>query len=66
MKLLGDINGDDEINVADLLKLQKWLLSDEADMKEWKAADLCEDGVVDVFDLIALRKLLTDNSADMA
>ncbi len=62
----GDINGDNEINVADLLKLQKWIIAEEADMKDWNAADLCEDGVVDIFDLIALRKLLTENSADMA
>jgi hypothetical protein len=55
----GDINNDGEINVADVLLLQKWLLG-STDVKpiNWKAADFCNDNVLNVFDLCLMRAAL--------
>lgn len=58
--LKGDVSGDGEFNVADLVILQKWLLAaPNTELANWKAGDLCEDGRLDVFDMIQMRKLLT-------
>ncbi len=39
--------------------LQKWLSADRnTELANWKAGDLCEDGVIDVFDLVAMRREL--------
>ncbi|MBQ6181276.1 MAG: family 16 glycosylhydrolase [Ruminococcus sp.] len=57
--LRGDVNKDGRFNTADLLLLQKWLLSvPGTELKSWKAADLCEDGRLDGFDLCAMREEL--------
>ena len=56
----GDVSGDGEFNVADLVILQKWLLAvPNTELANWKAGDLCEDGRLDVFDMVQMRKLLT-------
>ncbi|MBR5682791.1 MAG: dockerin type I repeat-containing protein [Ruminococcus sp.] len=58
----GDVNGDDELNVADLVMLQKWLIAaSDTDMKKPQAADMNSDGNVDAFDLIQLRKEVLKN-----
>ncbi|MCM1508657.1 MAG: dockerin type I repeat-containing protein [Ruminococcus flavefaciens] len=55
----GDINADENINVADAVLLQKWLLAvSDAELVNWKAADLYEDGRIDVFDMVEMRKLI--------
>ena len=60
----GDINGDGEVNVADAVILQKYLLGyKNIEMKDWKTADICEDSRLDVFDMIGMRKLLSTPSA---
>ena len=57
--LMGDLNMDGEFNVSDLVLLQKWLLAvPDAELKDWKAADFCEDNRLDVFDLCLMRKQL--------
>ena len=50
----GDANNDSEINIADLISLQRYLLgaSDEC------ATDVNRDGRVDVIDLVMLCNLL--------
>ena len=58
----GDVNADGELNIADVVLMQKWLL-DVPDVKlaNWEAADLCEDGELNVFDLCLMkRELLSD------
>lgn len=56
----GDVSGDGEFNVADIVILQKWLLAvPNTELANWKAGDLCEDGRLDVFDMVQMRKLLT-------
>ncbi len=55
----GDVNGDGEFSIADIVSLQKWLLGDNsADIINWENADLCTDGQLDVYDLCFMRKAL--------
>ena len=57
----GDVNADGSFNVADLVLMQKWLLSaPDTELKNWKAGDLCEDGVIDIFDLCIMRRRLIE------
>ena len=59
----GDINLDGQVNVADAVKLQKYLLGkDKLSAESGKAADVNNDGRTDVFDLIILRKNLLAGS----
>ena len=59
--LRGDVNNDGSFNIADAVLLQKWLLAvPDTELSDWKAADLCEDGVLNVFDLCAMRQELTN------
>ena len=55
--LKGDVNNDGSTDVADLVRLQKYLLGSEKEVNA-ENADINNDAVLDVFDLIALRKLL--------
>ncbi len=55
----GDVNADGSFNVADVILLQKWLLAvPDTELADWKAADLCEDGVLNVFDLCLMKSSL--------
>ncbi len=58
---VGDVNGDGEFNVSDVVTLQKWLLAvPETELADWEAADLSGDGVLDVTDLCLMRQLLVN------
>ena len=58
-EVAGDVNDDGELNVIDVIILQKWLLSvPDTELKNWKAADLCEDNKIDVFDLCLMKREL--------
>ncbi len=58
-KCNGDANGDGDFGIADLVTLQKWLIkAHDAELADWRTADLCRDSVLDSFDLVAMRKLL--------
>lgn len=55
----GDVNADAKVNIADAVCIQQWLLGDgSVKLRNWKAADLVDDGVLDIFDLIAMRQAL--------
>lgn len=57
--VIGDVNKDGTLNVADIVLLQKWLLKDpEGELKDWMAGDLTGDSVLDTFDLVLLRQAL--------
>lgn len=55
----GDVNGDGEFNVADVVLLQKWLLTvPDTHLENWKAANFCYDDRLDVFDLCLMKRQL--------
>lgn len=55
----GDANADGVFTVADAVLLQEWLLGmPDADIAEWRAADMTGDGVLDTFDLCMMRDAL--------
>lgn len=57
----GDINGDGEIGIADMVSLQKYLLaSTDFTANQKFTADLNRDGKVDVYDMIMLRKMFAE------
>lgn len=56
---IGDCNDDGVFNVVDIVLFQKWLLAvPNVKLPNWKAADLCEDGVLNVFDLCMMKREL--------
>ncbi|MBR4627486.1 MAG: glycoside hydrolase N-terminal domain-containing protein [Ruminococcus sp.] len=55
----GDVNDDGEFGVADVVKLQKWLVSgSKTTVENWAAGDITDNEKLDVFDLILLRRAL--------
>ncbi len=54
----GDINGDGEIDLVDLLKTRKHILGFELKDEFYRAADINDDGKVDILDLLLIRKHL--------
>ncbi|MBQ7009831.1 MAG: dockerin type I repeat-containing protein [Ruminococcus sp.] len=63
IKVSGDINGNDNFDIADAVTLQKWLLG-VTEVEIWNGADgdFCLDGKLDVFDLCIMKRILTENS----
>ena len=58
----GDINGDGEFNVADVVLFQKYLLGmPDTTISDLKNADLCADGRLDTFDLCIMKKKLVED-----
>ena len=63
--LLGDVNNDKMINVADAVTLQKWLMGKpNTVLMNWKAADLCRDDKLNIFDLCLMKNKLIKTTAD--
>ena len=61
LKVSGDVNGDEEFNISDVLTLQKWLLgAPDAELIYWPAADFSMDSRIDVFDLCMMKKALLE------
>lgn len=55
----GDINGDNDVTIADMVMLQSFILGGmELDSEQLAFADLNRDGRVDVFDMVVIRKKL--------
>lgn len=53
----GDVNSDGVFNIADIVMLQKWLIS-IGDLTDWKAADLYKDDIINVYDLCLMKRML--------
>ena len=51
----GDYNGDGEVDVLDLVLLQKFVSGQKVKLTQ---TDVVDDGVTDVFDLGALKRIL--------
>lgn len=57
--LKGDVSGDGEIGITDLIMLKKYLIKDYALMEDQAVpADLNSDGKINAFDVSALKKVL--------
>ena len=62
-QLTGDINSDHTVNVADIVKQQKYLFKQEnLDLESYVNADMNHDGKVNVIDLALLKKQLLNQS----
>lgn len=59
--VIGDVNDDRQVNAADIVALQQFILGNGT-LKNWKAGDLCSDEMIDVFDLVLLRRAVLQNS----
>gem|GEM_PF-445991 len=61
----GDVNGDGEFSLADLVLLQKWLIADpDAQLANWKAADFSNDGKLTAADLSLMKRALLGKQTD--
>ena len=61
----GDGNADGVCNLADVVLLQKWLLSvPDTQLADWKAADFNGDQTLNVFDLCQMRYNLLKQEED--
>jgi hypothetical protein len=56
----GDVNGDGEVNVADLVAVSNYMAGDEKVSKE--KADVNSDGEVNVADLVAISNIMSGNA----
>lgn len=56
--IAGDLNGDGEVSVADVVLMKKFLVKEikETGLKNPTAADMNGDNIVNVFDLILLKR----------
>ena len=55
----GDVNSDGKFNIADVVLLQKWLLTvPDIQLADWRAADINGDERLNVFDLCLMRRAL--------
>lgn len=60
----GDMNGDQQVTIADAIIMQNWLLSDpDSSMTNWSAGDLNHNNRIDVFDFVMLKQLLISNTS---
>ena len=55
-EVIGDVNKDGALTVADLVMLQKWLTK-QGELTDPEAADVNEDGKINIADFIILKKL---------
>ena len=57
---LGDANGDDSINVSDIVLLVSFILGNTNDIAEC-ASDINEDGIINVVDVVQIVQLILGN-----
>lgn len=55
---IGDINSDGQINAADLVMLQKYLVHSIKDIEDASSADINSDNIINVFDAVMLRSMI--------
>jgi hypothetical protein len=60
-KLAGDINGDGEVNVTDVVKLYSYILGNSTDINE-SVVDLNGDGEVNVSDIVKLYSIILSSN----
>ena len=56
----GDITGDGDVDVTDLIRLKKYIADSSTELSA--SADLNGDGIVDILDLIRLKKIIAGDT----
>ena len=56
--VIGDVNADGTVSVADAVALQKYLLTEVRALPDWSAGDLDQNGRLNAADLTLLKRLL--------
>lgn len=59
--VMGDVNSDGEMNIADVVCVQKWIINDSDFLINWKMCDIDEDGSITVYDMIIMKQLITNS-----
>ena len=60
--LLGDVNGDGEINILDVVSILGFIIgSDSPSDSEFLAGDYNEDGDLNILDVVAIVSLIINN-----
>ena len=54
----GDVNADGKCDTADAVLLQKYLLTIETGLPDWKAGDMDENGTLNTADLTLLKRII--------
>ena len=60
--MLGDVNGDDEVNITDVILYINYLLNDEADGFVIENADFNQDGATNISDVIDMINFLLNDA----
>ena len=56
---MGDVNGDGNFSVVDVIMFRKWLLAvPDVHLVNWKAADFCNDNRLNAADLSLMKRAL--------
>lgn len=59
----GDVNADGYFNIADIVQLQKWLISaTDSKLDNWTAADFNSDNIINSLDLSLMKNALINSS----
>ncbi len=58
MNLLGDLNGDTNINILDVIILVNIILGQEPDPYELYVGDVNEDGLINILDIILIVNII--------
>lgn len=60
----GDINGDHDVDIMDIIRLQKYILNiGTLTPEEMKAADLNQDNETDIYDLALMKRMIVNETA---
>ena len=59
--MIGDVNGDGEVNVSDVVALANFAMGETTEGFNKEAADLNNDGEVNVSDVVALANQVMGN-----
>ena len=64
-EIQGDLNGDGEFSLLDIILLKKWLLNmPDTKLANWKNADFNDDNLLNIYDLLLMKKALIHNIKD--
>lgn len=53
----GDLTGDGELTVADLVIMRKFLMGCKVSVDDWESMDMNSDGKVNIFDFVMMKRL---------